>query len=114
MKTLSEYSTIIRPIGLDRPARCNGVSKNLRGLRDYARRFPVVCVITRKDPSNSTRGVLHVVYADGAIGCASFASHSIMIDFVRNRRTWRGAEMRHLDGDLGYLTRPGVISGALS
>ena len=88
------------------------VSRNLRGLVDYARRAPVVCVLTRRDPQCPVRGELRVIFADGAIGEESFASHSIMIDWVRNRRTWRRAAMRHLDGDMGYLTRPGRIAGA--
>jgi hypothetical protein len=86
-------------------------SRNLRGMRDYARTSPVVCVLTRRDPENPVRGILHVVYRNGATSRASFASHPIMVDWVRNRRTWRHAEMRHLDGSMGYLTRPGVTAG---
>lgn len=89
------------------------VSRNLRGLRDYASRHFPLAVITRKDPENQYRGVLHVVYPSGYIGRASFACHSIMIDFVRNRRSWKGAEFRHLDGELGYFTRPGTIAGGV-
>ncbi len=87
-------------------------SRNLRAMRDYARVSPVVAVITDKDPGNAVRGVLLVEYADGAESRASFASHSIMIDWVRNRRTWRGARINHLGGDMGYLTKPGRIAGA--
>ena len=88
-------------------------SRNLRGLRDYATQIaPVVCVITRRDSTCPARGELTVIYADGAIGRESFASHPIMIDFVRNRRTWRGAELRYLDGDMGYLSYPGILQGA--
>jgi hypothetical protein len=87
-------------------------SKNLRGMRDYARVSRVVKVTTQKDPDNRVRGILTVEYADGCTCRASFASHEIMIDFVRNRRTWRGAQVSHLDGDMGYLTKPGIIAGA--
>jgi hypothetical protein len=87
-------------------------SKNLRGMRDYARVSPVVQVITSKDSKNPLRGSLVVEYADGARCQASFASFNIMIDFVRARRTWRTAFIRHVDGDMGYLTKPGIIAGA--
>jgi hypothetical protein len=115
MQALADYlhtGTVIRPLVTDHPARCNAVSRDLRGLLDYARRAAVACVITRADPDNPLHGLLWVIYADGSIGRASFASHHILIDWVRNRRTWRQATIRHLDGDMGYLTRPGVIAGA--
>jgi hypothetical protein len=86
-------------------------SKNLRGMRDYARVSPVVKVITQKDPENKLRGILTVEYADECVCRASFACHSIMIDFVHARRTWRDAATYHLDGDMGYLTKPGIIAG---
>jgi hypothetical protein len=87
-------------------------SKNLRGMRDYVSVSPVAHVKTLRDMTNNVRGVLLVEYADGATCCASFASHSIMIDFVRNRRSWRGANITHVDGAMGYLTKPGIIAGA--
>lgn len=86
-------------------------SQNLRGMRDYARVSPVAKVTTQKDPQNKTRGILTVHYENGAHCVASFASFNIMIDFVRNRRSWRGAEFVHLDGEQGYLTKPGIIAG---
>lgn len=86
-------------------------SKNLRAMRDYARVSPVVRVITRKG-QNPRTGTLTVIYRDGATSSAYFASHSIMIDFVRNRRSWRNAEFLHMDGQIGYLTKPGTIAGA--
>jgi hypothetical protein len=85
-------------------------SKNLRGMRDYARVSPVIGIVTQRDPKNKVRGILTVTYANGAHCVASFASHEIMIDFVRNRRTWRGAGITHLDGEQGYLTKPGIIA----
>ncbi len=86
-------------------------SKNLRGMRDYARVSPVIGIVTQRDPKNKVRGILTVTYANGAHCVASFASHAVMIDFVRARRTWRGAGVTHLDGELGYLTKPGIIAG---
>jgi hypothetical protein len=74
-------------------------SKNLRGMRDYARVSRVEKVETRKDPANPHRGILSVTYADGCKSHAGFAEFHIMIDFVRSRRTWRGAEFHHADGE---------------
>lgn len=111
--------TVIRAMATDTPMQVVRYSKNLRGLRDHARVSRVACVIAQRDQSHEhrgshPRGVLHVVYRDGSIGRASFASYSIMIDWIRNRRSWRqwGAVFRILDEDIGYLTRPGIIAGA--
>lgn len=86
-------------------------SRNLRGLKDYARKSAPVKVETRKDPRVLEGGDLRVTYADGAIGHAHFRSHHILIDWVRNRRSWRHVETVHHDGDMGYLTKPGIIAG---
>lgn len=87
-------------------------SKNLRGMRDYARVSPVATVETSRDSANNTRGILRVTYVNGNYSIASFASYHIMIDFVRNRRSWRSAEFTHHSGEMGYLTKPGIIGGA--
>lgn len=89
-------------------------SKNLRGMRDYARVSPVVAVHCRKRKAHDKdpAGLLTVHYKDGCTSSAVFNSHAIMIDFVRNRRSWRSAVHVYHDGDMGYLTRPGIIAGA--
>lgn len=113
--TLSDYTrhgSTVRAMAPDHPACVVRVSKNLRGLLDHARADRVACIITRKDFENPCRGELTVVYRSGTIGRASFCSHSILIDWMRRRRTWRQAEIRHVDGDMGYLTKPGKIVGA--
>lgn len=96
--------------------KLNGVtvarSKNLRGLTTYARKFLPVMIETRKSPLNANNGELRITYADGAIGFAFFSCHSIMIDWLRNRRSWRHAEFKHYSGEMGYLTKPGIIGGA--
>lgn len=86
-------------------------SKNLRGLLDYSRKAKPVKVETRKDPSLPVCGQLRVTYNDGAIGHAFFRSYEIMIDWVRGRRSFRRIEVTHKDGDVGYLTKPGIIAG---
>jgi hypothetical protein len=84
-------------------------SKNLRGLTAYAPR--AIKIHTVRDPANDCRGILTVTYSDGAKGYASFASHNILIDWVRSRRSWRDAKIVHASGEMGYLTRPGTIAG---
>lgn len=88
-------------------------SRNLRGMRDYARVSPVACVVCRmrRAHPNDPGGVISVEYANGATCTADFASYHIMVDFVRKRRSWRGADFRYLDGNVGYLTSPGIIAG---
>lgn len=86
-------------------------SKNLRGMRDYARVSPVAIVKTERDPANNVRGVLRVQYANGNYSIASFASYHIMVDFLRNRRSWRSAKHVMKNEDMGYLTKPGTIAG---
>ncbi|OJA37903.1 hypothetical protein BGV47_16345 [Burkholderia ubonensis] len=87
-----------------------GTSKNLRGMRDYARKSPVACVETRRSPANRHNGQLTVTYADGAYCTVHFASYGVMIDWVRARRSWRQARHVMRDEDMGYLTRPGLIA----
>lgn len=97
MSTITKNARIIRQ------------SKNLRGLLDYAR----VSRVTRVElaPFAQVNGSLRVFYEDGSIGRENFASYRIMVDWVRNRRSWRGAEIFYYGGDVGYLTKPGVIAG---
>lgn len=91
-------------------------SRNLRGMRDYARVSPVVriesCDIGAMQ-KNGTRanGTMRVFYADGAESRANFYSYEIMIDFIRNRRSWKGAKHVMQGPDMGYLTKPGIIAG---
>lgn len=84
-------------------------SRNLRGMLDYARVSNVIRVDLAED--GPVRGVLTVEYADGAISSVTFASYHIMIDFVRNRRTWRDAKIVFNGPNVGYLTKPGIIAG---
>lgn len=86
-------------------------SKNLRGLLEYARISPVVRIeSTPLGPNNST-GTFRVFFADGAESRALFRSYHIMIDWLRNRRSWRSAKHIMQGPDIGYLTKPGVIAG---
>lgn len=91
-------------------------SKNLRAMRAYARVSPVVriesCDIGVMQPDGTRySGTMRVIYADGAESRANFASYHVMIDWIRNRRTWRSAEHVMLGPDVGYLTKPGIIAG---
>lgn len=86
-------------------------TRNLRGLLEYGRKHQVSKIESRPDPLNVVRGELLITYANGAQGFASFASYSIMIDWIRNRRSWRSAPHTMGGHDVGYLTKPGVIAG---
>lgn len=88
-------------------------SRNLRGMRDYARVSRVVSVDATKRNAHKDDpvGNLTVTYANGATCRAEFCSYNIMVDFVRNRRSWRGADITLHGGDMGYLTSPGIIAG---
>lgn len=88
-------------------------SKDLRGMRDYARVSPVAFIVTSRDSANNTRGVLRVTYLNGCYSIASFASYHTMIDFVRNRRSWRNADHTMHNENVGYLTKPGIIGGSV-
>lgn len=84
-------------------------SKNLRALRDYARTSPIQRV--ELTPQGRVNGRIRVVYEDGATSSAHFASYHIMVDFVRNRRSWKTAEIVFYGENMGYLTKPGIIAG---
>ena len=85
-------------------------SRNLRGILDYARiSYPKRIELT---PQNKCNGRLRVIFSDGASTSAHFASYHVMVDWVRNRRSWRGCETIFYGDKIGYLTDPGIIGGA--
>lgn len=84
-------------------------SRNLRGLTDYASVSPVVRVTSC--PVRNVSGAIRVTYKDGAEGYGNFRSYHVMIDWIRNRRTWRAAKHDMIGPDMGYLTKPGIIAG---
>lgn len=92
-------------------------SRNLRAMRDYARVSPVVRIESCDIGAMQADGVrysgtVRVIYADGAESRANFRSYGVMIDWIRNRRTWRGAAHVMQGPNMGYLTKPGTIAGA--
>lgn len=85
-------------------------SRNLRGIVDYARSSkPARVELT---PFGVCNGRLRVIFNDGASTSAHFASYHIMIDWVRNRRSWPKSAVVIYGEDMGYLTKPGIIGGA--
>lgn len=84
-------------------------SKNLRGMRDYARIAPVSRV--ELTPQGKVKGMVRVIYEDGATSSAHFKSYRIAVDWVRNRRSWQNADIIFYGGNIGYLTKPGIIAG---
>ena len=106
-----EYGTNIIKAG-----RIIRTSKNLRAMRDYARVSPVVriesCDVGAMQPDGCRyNGTVRVMYADGAESRANFTSYHVMIDWIRNRRSWRSAKHIMQGPDVGYLTKPGIIAG---
>lgn len=97
-------------ISIEKAGSIIRTSKNLRGMRDYARVSPVCRV--ELTPFGVCNGRLRVFYQDGAECKANFASFHIMVDFVRNRRTWRGAKIVNYGENMGYFTKPGIIAGS--
>ena len=77
-------------------------SRNLRGMLDYARVSPVARAELRKAGAG---GILAITYLDGATCEARFGSHVVMLDFVRRRHSWRGAELVTYD-DRTTLRQP--------
>jgi hypothetical protein len=66
-------------------------SQNLRGMRDYARTSRVYRVHAKPDPENTYRGILSVEYENGATSEASFACFTVLLEWLRDRRSWRTA-----------------------
>lgn len=99
-----EFGTIIIKEG-----RIIRQSQNLRGMLDYARVSPVVQIESCR--LGKVSGALRVIYKDGAESSATFRSYHIMIDFIRDRRSWRTALHIMQNENIGYLTKPGIIAG---
>jgi hypothetical protein len=84
-------------------------SKNLRGMLDYGRISPVSRVeLTLEGEVN---GKVSVIYEDGATTSAFFKSYHIAVDWIRKRRSWKNADIIFYGGNIGYLTKPGIIAG---
>ena len=84
-------------------------SKNLRGIIDYARVSPVARI--ESCPIGAVSGTMRVLYEDGADTRANFNSYHIMIDWIRQRKSWKDAKHVMQGEDSGYITKPGVIAG---
>lgn len=79
-------------------------SKNLRGIFRY--RSPVKAAYALTEPDNTglewptcTRGVLAVAWHDKAESIISFASHKVLVEFLNNRRSWKGVRHIGLNGE---------------
>ncbi len=66
-------------------------SKNLRGMKDYAKTSPVHRVYAYRDKKLSCCGVLEVEYENGATCRAEFASYCVLLEWLYKRRSWRAA-----------------------
>lgn len=61
-------------------------SRNLRGLLTYATRYDVTHA--GEIEIDQGKGLLVVLYGNGAVGHANFASLSVMRKWVKARRSW--------------------------
>lgn len=96
-------------ISIEKNAKTIRTSRNLRGILDYSRiSKPSRIELT---PQGIANGRLRVIYEDGATTSAHFVSYHIMVDWVRNRRSWRGLDIVFYGENMGYLTKPGIIAG---
>ena len=84
-------------------------SRNLRGIIDYVRVSPVARIESCQ--IGAVCGTVRVIFKDGAESRANFRSYRIMIDWIRNRRSWRSAKHIMQGPDVGYLSKPGIIAG---
>lgn len=62
-------------------------SKNLRGILDYARRFPVVSVYVQRYPETGGAAV-QFAFDNGADAFADFNSYTIACNWINARRSW--------------------------
>lgn len=80
-------------------------SRNLRAIVDYASK-PAKVELFKTGIDN---GLLKIEFNNGATTTAKFASYHIMVDWVRNRRTWDKSKYIFHAENVGYLTKPGII-----
>lgn len=77
-----------REIKILREGEVVGRSKNLRGLRVYARDHRTEVIEWDVSELDKGRGLLFVRWKDGATCSAFFESYSVAIQFAHNRRSW--------------------------
>jgi len=79
-------------------------SHNLRAMLDYATMSAVKRIesIDLPDEGNGLRGTVRVIYSDGAESRAIFERYHIMIDWIRKRRSWKGAQHVMQGPDIGF------------
>jgi len=65
-------------------------SKNLRGILRHPAK--VVRLVYWKDENNDFNGRIRVIYADGVVSEALFASYRCMLDWMMARRIFKQAE----------------------
>jgi hypothetical protein len=66
-------------------------SKNLRAMLRYGSVSPVAKVRATPNPANQYNGKLSVEYRDGSTCEAHFASHTVLLEWLDARQSWRGA-----------------------
>lgn len=61
-------------------------SQNLRGILDYARKFPVESAYVRRMPEGKAR--VKIVFSNRAISVTQWESYIIAIQWIKSRRSW--------------------------
>lgn len=86
---IDQYSTVGKRID----GSIAFTSKNLRGLLRYSEKARVVRVVYWRDEDNEWNGRLRVIYADGVVCEAFFASFLYMANtWMRKMRIFKQAE----------------------
>ena len=67
-------------------------SRNLRGIRDYARDVSPVERVHFNGPDDNGNSKVTFIFRDGSISVTKFASWRVGVDFVKARRSWRWGE----------------------
>lgn len=98
---MSPGPSLIKNARLETVAR----SHNLRGLLDYTRKSHPLLIETRPDWVKREHGLLRVLYLNGNVGYATFADHSVCVQWAKNRTrgVWAGVAIRHFsETDKGH------------
>lgn len=79
--------------------------KNLGWVLRYSRNNLIRCVEARQE--NGTYGVegcLRVFFDNGTIFVCDFASHKVLCEWIKSRRSWRGVTLHHVVYGQSFLT----------
>lgn len=73
-------------VRITKGGRVAATSRNLRGILDYARHHSVVKATVRR--KRGGEGEVTFAFYDGAHSTVRFASYSLLLRWIANRRSW--------------------------